>query len=518
MVLRLELENFSYPGQPSLFCSMSLKLEAGKAVGLVGGSGSGKSSLITLLAGLHPDPLGGCFLGRITGGETMGYLSADPGLFLTGFCRTVMEEVGWSLFGQGQSLTEVVARVELTLRELGLSSLAWKNPHKLSGGQQQQVALASVWARNPRVLLLDEPVSRLDSWAKDHLVQAVRQLCRTQGVAVVWATSKPEEVSWCDECWTIADHRLEHGKNAAGAGEGREDGSWIDRTQSALPRRVQISRGGFAAPKKVSDGVYDESLRLGIKLDPLVDGATAFLSSLTSGTEGVVADSCLKRNERSGNEKSSDAAIEVNGVSYRLPGEEEDFFSELSWRVEPGECVGLVGRNGAGKTTLARMIRGLDEPYSGDIFVWGKKVSRRDVASLTSLVAYTCQDPNHLFLCSRVDEEFLYSGELLGLEQELALKRIDEALALFELKVWADAHPRELPATPQSLLALALSWYTMAEVQILDEPRARLDGRGRRIINSVLADWRRRGTTVVVIDHELSWIQEVCTQTVVLST
>jgi len=178
--------------------------------------------------------------------------------------------------------------------------------------------------------------------------------------------------------------------------------------------------------------------------------------------------------------------------------------------------VGLVGPNGAGKTTLARLFRGLDRASEGSLLVEGREVERESVSGLAGTVAYTFQEPAHLFMRSRVDAELRLSGELLGLDEAEALARLEDALDLFSLRPHAATHPRELPASAASLLGVALSWFSRARVQILDEPLARLDKPGREVLERVLSAWRQEGITVVVVAHDLDWLCTVCTSIAVL--
>jgi energy-coupling factor transport system ATP-binding protein len=463
--LVLDLESFHYPGGGELFGQLRLELGKGQKVALVAGSGSGKSTLVTLMAGLHPQPLGGRPTYRTRTepsiAREIAYLASDPALFLTGFSLTVLEEVGWSLFNRGWPPDQVEARVREVLAELGLEDLLWRHPQQLSGGEQQMVALASVWAGRPGYLLLDDPASKLDPQARLRLRDALVRLA-DEGVGILYATSVLDEVTWCDQVWSITAWQPE----------------LLEGRTYILPWVQQWMLGwGLAVPPWQAQG-------LPVKGSPPAPPAPAF---------------------------TSDWAIAVKDLTYRPPGRQRDLFLDLSWQVRKGECVGLVGPNGAGKTTLARLVRGLLKPSQGSILVDGAPVAGRSVPSLAGAVAYTFQDPAPLFVKTRVDAELLYSGELLGWTQAQAQERADQALAQFGLESFAACHPRELPATASALLGVAISWYSKATVQILDEPLAGLDARGRALLEAVLVSWLEQGITVLLIAHDLDWLVKVCT-------
>ena len=477
MSLALELESFHYPGGGELFVSTRLELSVGESLALVGPSGSGKSSLVTLLARLHPQPLGGRLRGRVTGDEAVGYLGSDPESFLTGFCSTVMEELGWSLFGQGWGPEEVQTRVEEVACELEISHLLWRDPRRLSGGQQQMVALACVWARRPRYLLLDEPASKLDPFAQDRLRAAVQRLAGGGGAGVLWATANLGEVTWCDRVCSLS------GGEPPAAVACEPAMSWApdaEGTGLVLPWPLEWSR------------------RWSLGEVPWRSPAPPSLRELAVSTE------------------DRPVLVDVRGLVYRPPGAQDDLFVGLDWQVGRGECLGLVGINGAGKTTLARLIRGLIRPSGGSVLVDGKDCGREPIAALATTVAYTFQDPANLFMRSRIDSELLLSGELLGLQKEEAERRADQAMDVFALRPFAGIHPRELPATVAALLGVALSWVSGAGLQILDEPLARLDRTGRTILEGALEYWRQEKVTVVVIAHDLDWLCSICTTIAVL--
>lgn len=479
MALDLQLESFAHAGEPPLFEPFACRLEVGQAVALVGGSGSGKSTLLHLLAGLHPQPLGGRFEGRVSHDQgtlehpATAYLGSEPDRFLTGFCQTVREEVGWSLFLQGWELEAVLERVEETLQALSLENLANLDPRELSGGQRQLVALAAVWARRPSYLLLDEPSTHLDPLVRKRLRERVLKLVKEGAIGVVWASSDLGQVGWCDQVWSL------EGKTV----------------------RVYPAPDFDSAPSLAVRGWPQQwALRQNLKLPPW---------SSTVAPPGIR----FKAVERPSGDLEK--VLKVQDLDYSLqPG--QALFEGFTCELHRGERVALVGPNGAGKTTLGRLMRGLLRPQRGTITSGSQRLSSLPVWQTAETVSYTFQDPGKLFARERVDDELLYSGELLGWEEARARKKVEEALRLFGLQECREVHPRELSACPQALLALALAWLGGAALQIFDEPLARLDRRGRQILDAALKDWEASGTALVFIDHDLDWLSTVCHRFVVL--
>jgi energy-coupling factor transport system ATP-binding protein len=193
--------SFSYPGEHEALRDVSLTLEPGEVVALLGPSGGGKSTLVRALAGLVPHFHGGRFAGRVEVGGldtrrvppaqlagTVATLFQDPEDQVV-FTR-VAAEVQFGLENLGTPPAEIVARAEEALAAVGALHLAERPVAELSGGELQRVCLASTLALRPRVLLLDEPTSQLDP---DGAAAAI-ELARASGAAVVVSEQRPERV------------------------------------------------------------------------------------------------------------------------------------------------------------------------------------------------------------------------------------------------------------------------------------------------------------------------------------
>lgn len=179
---------------------VSLELEPGRVLGVVGANGAGKSTLAIVAAGLAPATIGGRLDGEVTIdglrtasaaphelAQRCGILFQNPSTQLSGTSPTVFEEVAFGPRNVGLPLAEVVARAWDALDLLGAADLAARDPERLSGGQAQLVALAGVLALRPAYLVLDEPTSQLDPRGTELVADAVAALAadRRRGVLVI---------------------------------------------------------------------------------------------------------------------------------------------------------------------------------------------------------------------------------------------------------------------------------------------------------------------------------------------
>jgi energy-coupling factor transporter ATP-binding protein EcfA2 len=318
-VARVEGLRFSYPdaARPALD-DVTLAVEAGEVVALLGPSGSGKSTLLRALAGLVPHFHGGRFEGRVVVGglDTRSATPAD----LAGAAAVVFQdpedqivlarvrnEVAFGLENLAVAPETIWPRVDAALGRLGIAELAERDVTTLSGGELQRLCLAAALALEPQLLLLDEPSSQLDDDGADRLLGEVARLAREHGAAVV-----------------LSEHRVARALRHAD--------------------RVVFVEGGR------------------ILLDAARDVALAWL-----GRERplyVPARHVRPTTQRQRGQTPVPFVCALDSVSF---GYDRPILEEVSLTLARGEIVGLVGRNGSGKTTLAKLAAGLLEPQGGRV-------------------------------------------------------------------------------------------------------------------------------------------------------
>ena len=196
------------PTDRTVLDDVGIAVSAGEMVAVTGPSGSGKSSLLALLAGLAVPTDGEV---RVDGEPLAAGADTGFGLVLQGYglvsVLTAAENVEVPLQAHGVARDDAISRAAAALRSVGLLELADRRVEELSGGQRQRVAVARALATVPRVLLADEPTAQQDAATKASLLALLRDAADA-GAAVVVATHDPEVVAVCDREVALHDGRL----------------------------------------------------------------------------------------------------------------------------------------------------------------------------------------------------------------------------------------------------------------------------------------------------------------------
>jgi energy-coupling factor transport system ATP-binding protein len=198
---------YGYPGHAIVLHEINLKVLKGEMFGIIGPNGAGKSTLCKALNGLVPQFYGGTYGGEVTVSgmnamkHTVAELSLKVGLVFqepsnqfSGVSTRVDEEVAFGMSMMGFQRDEMKDRISDSLRKVGLEGLEDRSPFELSGGQQQRLAIATVLAVKPEVVVMDEPTAQLDPVGKTEVLETMRALNR-EGYTIIVAEHEIEELA-----------------------------------------------------------------------------------------------------------------------------------------------------------------------------------------------------------------------------------------------------------------------------------------------------------------------------------
>jgi energy-coupling factor transporter ATP-binding protein EcfA2 len=442
---------------------------------VVGPSGSGKSTLALALAGLVPHEVTGRWLGslevdgldvargpRPAIAERVGLLFQDPASQLV--MDTVEDDVAFGLENRAWPTVAMPPRVTDALIEVGLGGFEARRPGRLSGGEQQRLALAGVLAPQPGIIVLDEPTANLDPAGARAFFDRLAELRDARATTVVLIEHR------VDAAWPLADVVLALGR----------DGRPID---IGPPDEVLVRSGRRMAEA----GIW---LPVGTEVRPAP--ARSEIETLFAQARPVV-DAV----------DSGPVLLEARGVRFgyvrRYP-----VVVDVDIRLRVGERITLVGPNGSGKSTLGRLLVGLLNPDSGRIRLGDSDPARLPPERLARRASYVFQDPERQFLASTVRDEVE-----LGLTEPERARAEDlmEQLGL-PLATFSERSPYRLSGGEQRRLSLACVLVRRPELLVLDEPTFGQDRDGYEGLLGILRERVDRGTTVLAATHDERFVAD----------
>lgn len=445
---------------------VDLDIAPGERVLVLGPSGSGKSTLMGGLAGL----LGGAEEGEATGTLTVdgvapaeargrvGLLMQDPEAQVV--LARVGDDVAFGMENLGVAREEIWPRVENSLEAVGLSVPLDHSTTELSGGQKQRLALASILAMGPGLLLLDEPTANLDPSGVAEVRAAVEKVVERTGATVV-----------------VVEHR-------------------VDVWASLVDRVIVVADGAIAA-----DGPLDEVLAQ--QGDALRERGIWLPGDDVAAEVGPAPEVPPASSEAAPIARVADLTI---GYDASAPVR-----SGIDLTIERGVSTCIVGANGAGKSTFALTLAGLLPPLEGAVEVETSDGTAGDPhewssKQLLGRMSMVFQEPEYQFLAATVAEELAIGPRAAGMTDEEIAPLVDEHLEALGLTKLARANPMTLSGGEKRRLSVATALISAPELLILDEPTFGQD-RGTwlglvRLLRAAL----ERGVTLVSITHDPAFV------------
>ena len=457
---------------------VDLDIAPGERVLVLGPSGSGKSTLMGGLAGL----LGGAEEGEATGTLTVdgvapaeargrvGLLMQDPEAQVV--LARVGDDVAFGMENLGVPREEIWPRVEESLAAVGLSVPLDHSTTELSGGQKQRLALASILAMGPGLLLLDEPTANLDPSGVAEVRAAVEAVVERTGATMV-----------------VVEHR-------------------VDVWASLVDRVIVVADGAIAADGPLREVLEQQAATLrerGIWLpgDDVAAEVGPAPEAAPASFEGAQDDA----------ENGARTAAPIARVADLTIGYDKaaPVRSGIDLTIERGVSTCIVGANGAGKSTFALTLAGLLPPLEGTVEVQTSDGTAGDPhewssKQLLGRMSMVFQEPEYQFLASTVAEELAIGPRAAGMTDEEIAPLVDEHLEALGLTKLARANPMTLSGGEKRRLSVATALISAPELLILDEPTFGQD-RGTwlglvRLLRAALA----RGVTLVSITHDPAFV------------
>lgn len=505
-VLAADIRSFSYEGAAPVLRGVGLELPPGSLTAVLGGSGSGTSTLAKLLSGWAVSGGHGVFDGTLAlrpagsrecttlefrgspddprlrlgaWGQHVAYVPQRATDLLTGAAQTVGEELAFALEQRGMPREQMRHRVDEAARAVGLSAHLGRHPAQLSGGEQRRLALGCALVGRPSVMVLDDPSASLDAAGRADLGQLIDTL-RAAATAVVVV------------------------------------GTCADRLARRADHWVLLAAGTPAAQGPPEHVLATEAFRLSgvLPQDPADAAPNAPSQRSAAGSASVGALSATA--------PAAAAIAELAAVSFAYPGAPSWVLDHADLGVRPGEVVALAGPNGAGKSTALKHFAGIARPIRGTVRIAGQDIARVPAGRVADTVGTLFQDPRDQLFARSVLREVEF-GLRLGPRDRARRSRAEvrrRALAALDdvgLGSRAGEHPYDLTASGQRLTALAAVIARGPRVLLLDEPTVGLDRHGLACLERLVASAAESGAAVVLSTHAAAWARARADRTMAIA-
>lgn len=497
--LTIQNLTFTYPEQekPALR-DICLSCKPGEFIVLCGPSGCGKT---TLLRQCKPAlaPYGIRTGTVLFDNQPLETLNAHDAAAKIGFVQQnpenqivtdkVWHELAFGLESLGCDPPTIRLRVAEMASFFGIQAWFYTNVTELSGGQKQLLALASVMALQPSLLILDEPTSQLDPVAASEFLATVGKINRELGVTVILTEHRLEEAfPLCSRAVVMDTGRIlcEGSPDKVGVAL-RSAGH---RMFLAMPTPMRVwarVENPLPCPVTVRDG-------------------RDWLSKAASARNGAFQKIEKSRKARRTGEKT---AVELDEVWFRYSKDAPDVVKGLTFQAYPGEITAVLGGNGTGKTTSLSLIAGLNKPYRGKVKINDVDIEKIPAEKLFDrCLGVLPQNPQALFVGKTVEEDLLEIFADIHIPKAEKRERVQKIARLCRLTGLLQSHPYDLSGGEQQRAALAKILLLEPSILLLDEPTKGLDAEFKQIFAGILRRLTAAGVAVVMVSHDI----EFCAQ------
>ena len=485
--------------------NIDLTINKGEKVLIVGPSGSGKSTLSHCINGLIPFSYNGEIEGELIIDnikpyeESLSDVSKKVGTILQDqdsqfIGLSVGEDVAFNFENNAMPLKEMKVKVIDALELVNMVDFIDHSPYELSGGQKQRVSLAGVLGSDAEVLLFDEPLANLDPASGKEIMQLINDIHEKTNKTII-----------------IVEHRIE------------------DVLEQPFDKVIVINKGkvqGFGTPDEIlkSDLLKNNGLREPLYLEAMKLAGCDIsksenlkdLSNIDEKNKEVLKN--WFNNETSNKDSiiKEEKILEVKNLAFSHDGI-KNTINDVSFHLNKGEILAVLGNNGAGKSTLCRLITGILKPQKGSIFLNNQCIDSWSIKQKGSSIGYVMQNPNQMISQHMIKDEIALGLKYRNYSKEEIDKKVEEVLkicGLYPYRNWpvsALSYGQKKRVTIASILAIN------PEVIILDEPTAGQDYKHYTEFMEFIKELSAQGISIILITHDMQLTLEYCHRAVVLS-
>lgn len=507
-LIQFEQVSFQYDSQSEKnLINIDFDVYPGETILIVGPSGSGKSTIARCINGQIPNTYPGKIEGKVLingqdiTNSTIFDLSLEVGTVLQDtdgqfVGLTVAEDIAFVLENDQVPQGEMFGTVERWSQTLDINSLLNRPPGKLSGGQKQRVSIGGILVNDIPILLLDEPLANLDPAAGAETMQLIQKMSEQNNYTTI-----------------IVEHRLEE---ALLADVDRilviNEGHLIaNMTPTELLKSEILTKIGIREP------LYLDAMKYaGLDIDSFpilghfnqVHFTSEQLLQIEQWAESVT---------QSEEHPVKETILNVENVSFYYDETvERKTLSDISFSIQKGDIVSIVGSNGAGKSTMAKLLCGFVRPTAGTVEMNGQDIQNLSIKEIADSVGFIMQNPNNMISKTMIFDEVALGLVNRGWTEADIEERVYEVLkicGLYPFRNWpisALSYGQKRRVTIASILALN------PQVIILDEPTAGQDyAHYTEMMEFIQKLNNENDMTILMITHDMHLMQEYTNRTLV---
>lgn len=503
----IEFRDFSfqyYTQKKPTLKNINLTIGRGEKVLIVGLSGSGKSTLGNCVNGLIPFVYKGVITGSCTVkgkdtrsmsvaelSKTVGTVLQDSDGQFVGL--TVGEDIAFAMENDCIDTQTMHKRVLDIARSIHIDDLLDQAPGELSGGQKQRVSLAGVMVDDVDILLFDEPLANLDPATGENTIELIDEISRNGEKTVL-----------------IIEHRLE------------------DVLHRHVDRIILFRDGSIikdCSPNELLAG--DLLLKTGIR-EPLYLTACKYagIEIREEDHPGYIEELTLSDEDKAklvswvstNSEEYSiadDPVLEAEHLCFSYDGI-KNAVDDVSFKVNRGEMLAIVGKNGAGKSTISRLLTGFLREDSGDILLHGRNIRDDTIFERGQKIGLVLQNPNQMICNTMIFDEVAYGLRNMHTPEDEVKSRVEEVLRVCGLYPFRSWPISALSYGQRKRVTIASIIVMRPDIIVLDEPTAGQDYRHYTDIMDFLKTLNRQGLTIIMITHDMHLMLEYCNRCVVI--
>lgn len=515
---------------------VSLEIKQGDFIAILGHNGSGKSTFAKHLNAILMPYEGEVYVAGMNTKENeriwdirqnagMVFQNPDNQIIAT----IVEEDVGFGPENLGVETEEIWKRVNYALERVGMVEYRKHSPNKLSGGQKQRVAIAGVLAMKPKCIILDEPTAMLDPNGRKEVINTIKELNKKEKVTIILVTHYMDEVIDADYVYV-----MDKGKVAL-KGTPAEVFSNVEKIYEIgldVPQPTEIAylleksgkemaRGILRSEKLINQIIARGYIEKHNKTKNIASNNDENRKINDLRTDNNISDKNISDNIY---EEADKVILEADNISY-VYGEgttyEKKAIDSVSFKINQGEIIGIIGHTGSGKSTLICHLNGLNQASSGEVRYMGKNIYDKNekLSDLRKNVGIVFQYPEYQLFESTVLEDVCFGAKNKGMNKEQAIETAKKVLAMVGVgEEFYNRSPFELSGGEKRRVAIAGVLAMMPQVLILDEPTAGLDPKGRdEILNLLKSLNEKEGLTIVIVSHSMEDMGKFANRLLVMS-